>query len=253
LKFVMLLLAIWSTSAVAHEVQLITQHLDIRRQNKTAWQSDFLARAEVSRKFDVGLQATYLERFNFFEKRMGGFVTYRPKDNIIIEGKVLLGHKNSILPEKDYYLNTFFALAPGLSPFVFLRDSDYSVTHIRSVKLGLEIEKFANIILIPQLLGGKATFASPADTQNIFNYGLKVVYYKDSYYSVSIFGYKGQEASQGIIGASNFLVDTTTGGASVSYHFIPDLKTELIFDYTDYRQLKNQFLTSTLNLAWRFE
>lgn len=252
MKYLLLLLVILSTSASAHEIQFIGQHLKLNRQNETGWQSDVLARATVNRKFDVGLQGTYLERFNLNEKRAGAFVAYRPKDNIILEGKILLGDGNEILPNQDYFLNGFWGLSDGISPFLFYRNSNYSETHVQSARVGLEIEKISNIIIIPTFLAGKATFNTPATTKNIHNYGLKLVYYREQQYSFSVFGFKGKEASQGIVGESNFLVDTTTGGASASYYFIPSLRTELVFDYTDYKELNNQFLTTTLNLAWRF-
>ena len=82
---------------------------------------------------------------------------------------------------------------------------------------------------------------------------MKLAYYREKFYSLCIFGYKGVEASQGIVGKSNFLIDTASGGLGGSYHFIPQFKTELILDHTDYKQLKNQFLTTTLNLVWDFE
>jgi hypothetical protein len=68
-----------------------------------------------------------------------------------------------------------------------------------------------------------------------------------------LFAFRGVEASQGIVGKSNFLIDTKSGGLGASYYFIPQLKTELTVDHTDYQQLKNQFLTTTLNLVWDFE
>lgn len=253
MKYALLLLVILSTSlASAHEVQFIGQHLDIRRQKETGWQSDVLARATLSRKFEVGLQGTYLERFDFHEKRGGALLSYQPKENIILEGKILLGNGNEILPNQDYFLNGFWGLSDGFSPFFFYRNTNFSETHVQSVRVGLEIEKVSGFIIIPTFLTGKATFNSPASTKNIHNYGLKLVYYREAHYSFGIFGYKGKEASQGIIGTSNFLVDTTTGGVSASYYFIPSLRSEIIFDYTDYHELKNQFLTTTLNLAWRF-
>ncbi len=252
MKYLLLLLVILSTSLHAHEIQFIGQHLDIRRQKETAWQSDILARATLSRKFEVGLQGTYLDRFDFHEKRAGALFSYQLKDNIMLEGKILLGDKNEILPNQDYYLNGFFGLADGISPFFFYRNTNFSETHVQSVRIGVEIEKISGLIIIPTFLGGKATFNSPAGTENIHSYGLRLVHYREGIYSFGIFGYKGKEASQGIIGTSNFLVDTTTGGVSASYYFIPSLRSEISFDYTDYHELKNQFLTTTLNLAWRF-
>jgi hypothetical protein len=119
--------------------------------------------------------------------------------------------------------------------------------------LGAEIEQFKNILIIPQVMFGKASFNAPNNTRDVHSYGVRVSYYREKFYSLFAFGFKGVEASQGIVGKSTFLVDTTSGGLGVSYHFVPQLKTELIVDHTDYEQLKNQFVTTTLNLVWDFE
>jgi len=245
-------LAFWSTTLFAHEAQLVTQHLSLKRQHKTGWQSDLIAKATLSRKWEAGLQGTYLERFNFFEKRAGAFAFYRPNDRLTLEARYLQGSGNQILPERQYHLHAYYALAQGLAPFLFYRDMKYSVTRLHAVNLGLEIEKIRSFIIIPQIMMGKATFNSPADTKNVYNYGLKVIYYQELRFSLFAFGYKGKEAAQGIIGASNQLIDTLSGGAGAGYYFRPATKAELVVDHTNYKQLKNQFLTTTLNLIQVF-
>jgi hypothetical protein len=158
--------------------------------------------------------------------------------------------ENVILPEKQTILNSYYALAKGISPFISYRDTRYSATLVHSLGLGMEIEKIPNIIFIPLIMFGKATFISPARTKDIFSYGLRVIYYEEKNYSISIFGVQGREASQGVIGKATTLIDTLTGGLSLSYFFNPYFKTELIFDHTNYKQLNNEFHTSSLNLTW---
>jgi hypothetical protein len=147
-------------------------------------------------------------------------------------------------------LSAYYSLAPGFTPYIFYRDNRYSVTRVHEARLGMEIEKFPHIIIIPQLMLGKATFKSPAGTETLHNYGLRAMYYEERKFTVFLFGYRGKEASQGIVGASNILVDTKSGGLGGSWYFKDNFRTELVFDHTDYRQLKNQFLTTTLNLYW---
>ena len=142
------------------------------------------------------------------------------------------------------------AAAPGYSPFLTYRHAQYSVTDVNSFQAGLEIEKIRNIILIPQALLGSATFKSPADTKGIYNIGLRAVYYQEKIFSLFAFGFMGKEASQGIIGKSNILVDTKTFGGGAGYHITQDFRGELIVDHTDYEDLNNQFITTTLNLIW---
>lgn len=236
----------------AHEIQSLTQHLNLRRQNQSAWQQDVLAKVNLNEQFDVGAQVTYLERFNLFEKRAGGLLTFRPSELWTFEARYLVGNGNEILPEKDLMLMAYHSTGVGISPFFYYKDSQYSVTRLHSFNLGVEIEKIPGIILIPSVTVGSATIKSPSETKTIHNFGLRATYYKEKIYSFSLFAYSGKEASQGIIGSSNILVDTLSGGAAFSWYFTDTFKSELTFDHTDYDQLNNEFHTTTLNLIWTF-
>lgn len=241
-------------SSFGHEVQSISQHINLRKQNKIGRQQDLIAKANITRKLDVGVQGTYLERFDLFEKRFGGILKSKLSDRLNVELKYLQGFKTEILPEKQTILTSHYSLTEGLTSYVTLRDTRYSLTHINNLGLGFEIERFPNFIIIPQVNFGKATFKGPAETKDVYSSGLKLIYYKENHFSFSLFGYKGREISQGLIGRTmaNLPIDTLSGGASASYYIKNGLKTEIIFDHTDYDQLKTEFHTTTLNLTWMF-
>lgn len=246
-------LLILSGSVLAHEVQFQTQHIDIQRQNLTGWQHDVLVKTALSRKYDFGLQATNLERFGLHENRIGAFLSYKPKDSLLFEVRYLKGEDNNqILPTDQYNVSAYWAMVQGLSPYLIYRDVKYNVTHLQIVNLGLEIEKFRGFVLIPQITGGKATSDRPAQTQDVYNYGLRAIYYQEKIFSITAFAYKGREASQGVVGRPNFAIETLSGGIGAGYYFLPNIKAELSVDHTDYKELKNQFLTTTLNLRWVF-
>lgn len=250
---VCLFIAFLSTSSFAHEAQLVTQYLKLNRQNEGASQTDILARATLSSKFEVGLQGTYLERFNLFEKRVGGLLVMRMDPELTVELRYLKGEEGvQLLPMDQYFLSVYHSLADGISPFLIYQNSLYSITHLQSLKLGVEIEKFSNFILIPQVMLGQAQFNDPSEVREVNNFGIKVIYYEEQLYSLMGFVYKGLEGSQAIVGRSSTTIETRTIGAGGSYYFIPDLKTEVIFEYMDLGKLNNQFLTSTLNLVWTF-
>lgn len=252
MRWIALLLSILSFSVQAHEILSITQHVNIRKHNETGWQQDLIARLDLNRKFDIGAQATYLERFDFYEKRAGGFVIYRPNEAWTFEARYLQGMGNEILPEKQGIFSAYYAAAAGFAPFLVYRDTRYSVTHLHTVNLGMEIEKIQNIILIPSVMVGRATFKSPGKTDDVHNYGLRASYYVEKKWAISVFGYKGKEASQGIVGSGTQLVDTLSGGLGGTYYFSEDFRADLTFDHTDYDQLNNEFHTTTLNLSWMF-
>ncbi len=252
MRWIALVLSIITFSAHAHEILSTTQHVTIRKQDETGWQQDLIAKIDFSRKFDFGAQATYFERFNFFEKRAGGFVIFRPTESWSLEARYLQGIGNEILPEKQAILSAYYAAAAGLAPFIYYRDTRYSVTHLHTVNLGVEIEKIPYIIIIPSVMVGRATFKSPGKTDNVHNYGLRASYYVEKKWAFTVFGYKGKEASQGIIGRSTKLIDTLSGGLGGTYYFNDDLKADLIFDHTDYDQLNTEFHTTTLNISWMF-
>lgn len=252
MRFIVLLTILFSLKVSAHEVQSITQYLNIRRTDQVGWLQDIIARATINDKYDVGAQATYLERFDLYEKRLGGFVTYRPNKAWTFEARYLQGMGNQILPEKQTTLSAYHSLVEGLSPFLFYRDSRYTVTTVHTANLGLEIEKIPNIIFIPSFTIGRATFKSPAKSDDVYSYGMRAVYYKEQKYSFSAWAYKGREASQGIVGASTILVDTLSGGLGAAYWWSSGFRAELLFDHTNYDQLKTEFHTTTLNLSWMF-
>jgi hypothetical protein len=242
-----------STSALAHEVQLITQYLKINRQNDTGLQTDLFAKATLSPKYEVGLQGTYLERFSYYEKRAGAFVIMRPSPSLTFEARYAKGDGDvEILPRDQYSLGVYHALSDGLSPFLSYQNVLYSITHVQSMRLGIEIEKFTNIIIIPQVMIGQAEFKDPAEVEEVNSLGLKVIYYREDLYSLLAYAYKGLEASQAIIGRSATTIETKTVGGGGAYYFIPGVKTELLFEYMDLGELDNQFITTTLNLAWAF-
>ena len=245
-----LLFLMMSFDIFADEIQSVSQHISIRKQNETGRQQDLLAKITIDRKFDLGLQGTYLERFDLYEKRAGAFLVYRPQERWNLEFRYLQGIGSEILPERQSILSAYYAWAPGLTPFVFYRDTRYSSTHLHTVSLGLEIEKIPHLIFIPTTMLGKATFNTISETEDVHSFGLKIIYYSEQKFSFSIFGYKGQEASQGVVGRSSEMIDTLSGGITASVFLASNLKSEIILDHTDYDQLNNQFQTTTLNLTW---
>jgi hypothetical protein len=251
-RWIALLLTFFSFSLYAHEITSVTQHVTLRKQDEVGLQQDVIAKINLNKIFDIGAQATYLERFDLFEKRVGGFMVIRPHKKWTVEARYLQGMGNEVLPEKQAILSAYYAAGPGYSPYVFYRDSRYSVTHLHTINFGVEIEKIANIILIPSFMVGKATFKPLGKTDDVHNYGLRAIYYVEKTWAFTLFGYKGKEASQGIIGRSTELVDTLSGGLGGTYYFTDELKADLFFDHTDYDQLNTEFHTTTLNISWMF-
>ena len=247
--------ALSGTLRASTDFLLSSQHVTITRQNETGWQHEIFGKHDLGRKFSAGLSGSYLERFNFFEKRFGTFVGYKATDKLNIQAHFHLGDgDNQILPREQRALSAYYALADGFTPYFVYRDHRYSETRVHMANLGMEIEKIPYVILIPQFMLGKATFAGPASTETIHNYGLRAMYYVEKKFTAFLFGFRGKEATQGIVGGgSNELVDTRTGGLGGSWYFHDNLRAEIVFDHTDYDQLKNQFLTTTLNLYWTVE
>lgn len=248
----MLFIFFISNGLFAHEIQSTTQYVALRKTNQVGLIQDFAGKLNINSLLDLGLLAGYSERYNFYDKRLGALVAYRPSEKLTLEAHYLQGMGNIILPEKQVRFDSYYALSDGLSPFLFYRDTRYTRTITHTATMGLELEKVFNLILIPSFMLGKATFKSPAMTENLYNYGLKIIYYIENRYSISSWVYKGREASQGIIGQSTLLVDTFSGGLGGGYYFTPNFKTEILFDHTNYDQLKTEFHTTTLNLQWMY-
>jgi hypothetical protein len=252
LRFIALAWLVLAPALYAHEIISTTQHVNLVRQKQSGWQQDLVAKFDLSEKYSVGAQATYLERFEFFDERLGGFFVFRPNEKWVLEARYLQGKGNEILPEKQTTLSAYHALGNGYVPFLFYRDSRYSVTKTHTVTAGAEIEKIPHFIFIPSAMIGQANFESPHETKDIYSYGLRMIFYREKNYGLTLFGFKGKEASQGIIGRSSQLVDTLSGGGGFNYYFTDDFRGDLIVDHTDYDQINRQFITTTLNLSLVF-
>ncbi len=248
MQWIALLLTSMSMILHAHEIQSITQNINLRKQNQTGWQQDLIAKIS-SGAFIFGAQATYLDRFNLFEKRAGGLLAYKSGERWNFELSFLAGIGVEILPQNDLTITTYYTLSPGLTPFAILRKAHYSQTKVPTSILGIEIEKISGFIFIPTCMLGKATFTDPAQTKDVFSAGLRVSYYEEEVFTISVFGYKGKEASQSIIGRSARLVNTLTGGASLRYHITKNTSAEITFDHTDYDELGTEFHTTTLKIS----
>lgn len=240
------------SAAFADVFQSTSQYSNIKQynQHKNGFFQEILARTTLSRKLDIGIQGSYLERFDLFEKTAGVNLNHTFNDFWTIDFTYLMGHGNKILPEIQSNINLYHRYSEGISPFVFIRQSAYSLTNVTSLSLGTEIEKIPHLIFIPTLGIGKATFKTPAITNDINNFGLKIIYYTENKYAFSIFASVGKEASQAVIGANSRLIDTQLTGLSIAYYIISQLKTEIILDNTKYQQLDTNFQNSTLNLTW---
>lgn len=250
---ILLIALLLSGTALPHEIQFVGQHIKLNRQNDSAWQSDVIAKATVNPRWDLGLQATYLERFDLYENRLGALAFYRPSSTLKIEARYFKGDGQvEILPQDQYFLNLYHSLAEGISPFLIYQNALYSATHLQTIRLGVEVEKIKKIILIPMVMIGQSQLKDPGEVHEVNSFGLKAFYFEELNYFFSIFGFKGIDISQAIVGRSGETITTTTGGFSAGRWFFKDLKAEFIFDYTDYDELNNQFLTSTLNLVWGF-
>lgn len=242
-----------SANAFPHEIQFVGQHIKLNRQNDSAWQSDILARATLSPQWDVGMQATYLERFDLYENRVGMMAFYRHSPTVKIEARYFKGEENvEILPRDHYLLTLYHSLTRGVSPYFIYQNALYSSTHLQTLRLGVEIEKIKNIILIPMLMIGQTQLKDPGEVREVNSFGMKAFYFEELNYFFSVFGHKGIDISQAVVGQSGETITTTTGGFSAGMWFFKNLKAEFIFDYTDYDELNNQFITSTLNLVWGF-
>lgn len=250
MKALILFGVLYSTFSFAHEVMLNSQHLELRKQEESGEQHDVFARIRLSDRFDVGAQGTYLERFDLYEKRVGGVFTWRPERGTSVELRHFQGQNAEILPRREWDLIVYHSLAEGITPYFIYKDAGYSVTRLHAFHLGAELEKWRNIILVPQIMFGKATFIAPAETRDVHSYGLRLIYNREGAFSLFGFTYKGTEASQMVIGESNDVLDTFSGGVGAGVYLTPSIQAELSVDHTDYKQLDNQFITTTFNLKW---
>ena len=250
-KSVLILLCLFGI-VEAHEIRFTNQYVNMNKRDDTGWQHDLSFRYQVNEQWKVGAQGRLLEKFGQNEQALGLLLNWKPKTEVSFDFSYFTGNGNEILPKDDIILTTYWGMMAGLSPFLTIRKSDYTQTNIYSATLGMEFEKIINFIFVPQLMLGRAKFKSPSSTEGLYSFGLKGIFYKEEFYKLFAFYYRGKEASQGIIGASNFRVDTQSVGIGGAYYFTKDFAAELTVDYTDYDQLNDEYLTTTLDFKYLF-
>jgi hypothetical protein len=252
-RLIFIITAILSGIASASELHFSNQLIKINRQNETGYQAYVSGKTALNSAWELGLLANYIERFRLYETRLGGLATYRPNDRFFFEMRYLKGQENvQLLPKDQYGITVYHSWSDGISPFLNYQNSIYSITSLQTLKLGVEIEKIKNIIIIPHASIGQAKFNDPSETKEVNHLGLKVMYVVEENYSFQVYASKGIEASQAIVGRDSQTIETKTAGFGASYYTFGQLKLEGLFDYTDLGQLKNQFLTTTINLSWNF-
>lgn len=254
MKIILLFLIFFSVLSNATEIQWSTQHVNLKKQNQSGWQHNLTGKKNVTPELTLGLSGSYLKKFNLYDNSYGGLIGIKINEKTYVELMYNQGMGNKILPKRDSNLVSYYALTNGLTPFLVLKDSRYSDTKVQSASLGIEIEKWPNFLFIPQLMLGGSEFNSDRSNESVYSFGLRAIYYTENKFSMFAFGSKATEASQGITGAvvNNIKITSTTGGIGGSYYLLDSLKSEFSVEHTDYREIKNQYITSVLSLNYKF-
>lgn len=247
------ILALTSTTLCAHTVSLNTQYLKLYRQNEVGKQVLINARGDINPRWGFILNGAYLERFDLYERRLGTGLVFSPQAGTTTEvtySKAAAG--SEILPSEQLIGTIYQSITHGTSAFLTIWDARYSQTRVNLARLGLELEKIKNITLIPQVSLGQATFRDPQESREVNNLQFKVIYHRENNYFISLLAAQGIEASQGIVGRSSETVRTRTGALGAGFYIFEHTKAEALFEYIDFKQLKNQFLTSSVGLTRMF-
>ena len=253
MKRALFLLVFLSTTGFAHEAYLSSQHTKINRQEESSWLHTAGGKMHLNDESSITLEGSYLERFSFYEKRFGAGYFQQVLPNWGLGINYLHAFNNpEIFAEDQFNINNFISFNDGLSAFALYQRSQYSITEIDLIRLGLEIEKIQDFIFVPQITLGEARFDEPNTHHNLYQFGLKAIYYREALYSVSVHYFQGNEAAQTIVGRLNKTIYTKNVGLSLGYYINQDLEVEYLFDYLDLGKLNNQFVSSTINLNWSF-
>ncbi len=252
-RLILIFLVFLSGTLHASELNFSQQYLHINKSGKTGHLSQLAVKTHTTNDLSVGISANYLERFDLYETSIGPQLIYKLNDQLALEAKYLKAQSGSeILATDQYFLSLYMSHSPGYSSAFSYQNSKYSVTDLQWFRWGLEIEKFKHFIIIPYALIGQAHFHRPFNSREVNSFGAKVISQHLDQYRFIAFASKGIEASQGLIGRSSQTIETKTIGGGIGRNLSHNIKMDALFDYTDLGKLKNQFLTTTLNLNWIF-
>jgi hypothetical protein len=252
-RLILITLVFLSGTLHASELNFSQQYLHINKTGKAGHLSQLAVKTHTTDNLSVGISANYLERFGLYETSIGPQLIYKLNDELALEAKYLKAQSGSeILATDQYFLALYKAHSPGYSSAFSYQNSKYSLTHLQWIRWGLEIEKFKHLIIIPYALIGQAHFHRPFNSREVNSFGAKIISQHLDQYRFLAFASKGIEASQGLIGRLSQTIETKTIGGGIGHNFSNDIKIDALFDYTDLGKLKNQFLTTTLNLNWIF-
>lgn len=244
-----LILSIFSITALAHEITLSGSYLELQRQNKTGRQAGIDGYFDLNDKQRLHLGGQYLERFDLYEHLFAvGFEHHF--ESFYLKANAEFGNDGKILPHYRYSIASGQSIFEGISLYEEFKTAKYTQTELNEFIFNIEIEKIKSVVLIPMTRFGNANFSGPAGTKKLFTYGLKAMYYQEDLGNIWISATKGQEPAQAVLGSYNKVLRSKSLASGLKYIWNSNLNSGLSIEYTDYNLINNHFLTTTLNTTW---
>ena len=249
MKWVMLL-ALWTTTALAHKLEQSFQYWWLKGPQKKSFQYNLAGSIDLNLSESLLLGATHFERFQEVDQQV--FLGWRKKWlNTTLELSARDGGGNEILSRREAYLTLAHGLSQGYSLWGTLRTQNFKSNDVNLATLGLEKEWSGGIFAVASLTGGRATYHSIADTADVWGSQLRLGQYREDAWKFWGFIARGEEAQAlaNLNQSAPLQVVSFGAGAEMT---LKKLQLGLQLERSYYRTIQTRFESALLylNYAW---
>ena len=192
MKWVMIL-SLWTTSALAHKVEQSYQYWWLKGPQKKSFQYQVAGTIDLNLSESLLLGATHFERFQ--EEDQQAFLGWRKKWlRTTLELSLREGGGNEILSRREGYVTLAQGLSHGFSVWGTLRTQNFKNNDVNLATLGLEKEWFGGWFAVTSLTAGRATYHAIADTADVWGSQLRFGKYREDAWKLWGFVARGEEA-----------------------------------------------------------
>lgn len=188
-----LILSLFLSSAFAHEISSSYQYWWLKGPNVSSWRGDVAGEVQLDSTWQGLFQATHFERFEEQDQTLKLGARYK-KENSYWEFSHTDGGNNKVLAIRETLLTHGRAITSGLGGWLTVRSQGFATSDVNLLTLGLEMEKAPGWFFIPAFTGGKASFHSPAETNNIWALAARLGKYAEGKWKYWLHFARGEEA-----------------------------------------------------------
>jgi hypothetical protein len=244
-----LLSVLWLAGAWAHELETRYQYWWLKGPEVKSWRHDLLGTINLPGPHHLLFGVTHFERFReedrqillgWRRKTMSGYWELTHADG---------GH-NKVLAIRDTQLTHGGPLGHGFDGQINLKAQGYDTNDLHMASVGLNKEFPGGSFIYTGLGGGRATFQSPGETQDVWGANVRAGRYQQDNYKWWVMGARGEEAQPLVVLGLTRPLRFVSYGVGGEKNLGTTWRASLDFDRTYYPSVATRMDSVTGRLIW---